>query len=300
MKVFLNGHFVEADRAGPGAFDAGFLHAIGLFETMQAFHGRVFRLEAHLDRLIQSARELGLAATIKLDPLCQAVEQTLKENQLLDARVRLTVTGGNLAMLSAARGEKQPPHQPTVLITATPPTLYPPEFFTAGVAAVVADARANPFDPLAGHKTTQYWSRLKSLSQAAAAGAGEALWLSVTNHLCGGAVSNAFIVKEERLLTPIARGEETQGAIPSATLPGITRGVVLESAEQLNIPVEKRMLDIRDILEADEIFLTNSSWQVLPVVKVEHNAIGTAGPGAVTRTIREHLLKTLARECPAV
>ncbi|MHB1157389.1 MAG: aminotransferase class IV [Phycisphaerales bacterium] len=299
MKIFLDGQFVEADGARVSAMDAGIQHGVGLFETMQAFNGRVFRIEQHIDRLITSAKELGLSNKLRAGPLCELVERTVHENDMTEARVRLTVTGGDLAMLNTARGltpAAKREHQPTVLCVATPPTEYPAEFFENGISAVIADPKANPFDPSAAHKTLNYWMRLRSLAQAATSGGGEALWFTVTNHLCGGAVSNAFIVKDGRLFTPIVRGEETTGTLPSAALPGVTRAAVLEVAEELDVPVEKKMLSINDVLEADELFLTNSSWQVLPVVKVESKTIHEGEVGDITRRIRERLLLCIRRE----
>ena len=156
-----------------------------------------------------------------------------------------------------------------MVVTAAPPTQYDAGFFEQGITALIARPGANPFDPAAGHKTLAYWSRLRTLRQAAAAGAGEAIWLNVTNHLASGAVSNLFIVKDETLLTPYARGEEVPEALPAPVLPGITRAAVIELAHTLDLPVQRRMLSVNDLLEADEVFLTNSSWLVLPVSRVE-------------------------------
>ena len=112
----------------------------------------------------------------------------------------------------------------------------------------------------------------------------------MTNHLCGGCVSNAFVVKDGALLTPIARGEEAQGGLPSPVLPGITRGAVIDAARELGINVTARLLTIDDVLGADELFLTNSSWSVLPVTAVEASAIGGGTPGEITRAMRTRLL----------
>ncbi len=264
---------------------------------MRSYNGRVFRLEAHIDRLVTSASQLGLTTQLRPDPLAEAVEHTLKKNDLPDARIRLTVTGGDLAMLAAARSGKKTEVRPSIVIQVTEPAVYPEEQFTHGVTAVIADPKANPFDPTASHKTLNYWTRLQSLMQAASAKAGEALWFTVTNHLCGGAVSNALLVKGGQLFTPIARGEEESGALPSPVLPGITRAAVLEAAAELNIPVTRRMLTINDVLEADELLLTNSSWLVLPVVKVEAKEIGDGKVGPITQQIYEALTKRIHAEC---
>ncbi|MEX2673143.1 MAG: aminotransferase class IV [Phycisphaeraceae bacterium] len=302
MKVYLDGQFIDAEDAKLSIFDAAVQHGVGLFETMHAYHGRVFQLDAHIARLVHSAGELGLTHRLKEKPLREAVEMTLTKNKLTEGRqrLRLTVTGGDLAMLSAARaGKGAEAQQPTICITPSEATVYPEGFFTEGVTVVIADPKANPFDPTAGHKTINYWVRLRSLMQAAQAGAAEALWFSVTNHLAGGAVSNALLVKDEQLYTPIARGEEVSGSLPSAVLPGVTRAAVLELAEELDLPVHRKMLTINDVLEADELMLTNTSWGILPVVRVEKETIGDGRLGKTTQQLYEALLKKIGRECAA-
>jgi branched-subunit amino acid aminotransferase/4-amino-4-deoxychorismate lyase len=160
--------------------------------------------------------------------------------------------------------------------------------------AVIADAKANPLDPTAGHKTLNYWWRLRELQTAAGRGAGEAIVLQVSNHVCGGCVSNLFAVKDGTLVTPIARGEEQEvggkGAIPSPVLPGITRARVLKEAKKMGLTVERRMMGIGDVLDADEVFLTNSSWGVLPVTSVEAEPIAAGTVGAVSRALRERVV----------
>lgn len=295
MDVYLNGRMVGAGEAKIGAEDAGLQHAVGLFETMSAHHGKIFRLDAHLARLSRSAAELGLSRQLDVEMLRQAVNQTLAHNKLEAARVRLTITAGSVSLLK--RDEKAPgAPEPTVLVVAQPPTVYDPAYFEDGVMALVAPPLANPFDPLAGHKTLSYWGRLRTLRQAASAGAGEAIILNITNHLAGGAVSNVFLAREGTLMTPIARGEEQPGALPAPVLPGVTRATILELAAAEGIPVERRMLSVEDLLDADEVFLTNSSWRVLPVSRVEKKAIGTGKVGEMTQALREGILGLIEKE----
>lgn len=293
--VFLNGRFVDADEARVSAFDAGFQHGVGLFETMSARLANgvvaVFRLEEHIERLIGSAGELGLSMSLKAPALAEAVTKTVLESGLPRARVRLTVTGGDLNLLARGKNDAggAKAGDPTVLIVAQPATEYPPEMFERGVMVSVADLKLNPFDPMAGHKTLNYWGRLRELQVAAAKKAGEALVFTVTNHLAGGCVSNVFLVKGGEIVTPIARGEEAEGkgiAIPSPVLPGITRGWVVEWAARRRIRVHTRMVTIEDVLGADEVFLTNSSWGVLPVVAVEKKEIGDGEVGEMTGEVR--------------
>ncbi len=299
MDLFLNGKMVPEAEAQVSVHDAGLQHGVGLFETMVARNGRVFRLRQHLGRLADSAVKLGLAQELHIEPLADAVRQTLAHNGLKEARVRLTLTAGTVSLLRAPAGATAAPPQPTLLIVATPPTQYDPSWFAQGIKVLIAPAGANPFDQLAGHKTLAYWGRLRALRQAASAGAGEAIWLNVTNHLAGGCVSNVFLVRDGALLTPIARGEEAPDALPAPVLPGITRAAVLELAQQRALTIDKRMLSVSDLLDADEVFLTNASWGVLPVTSVEKKTIGDGQVGAVTSALRAGWEKLVADETAA-
>jgi branched-chain amino acid aminotransferase len=325
--VFLNGSFVEPADARVSAFDAGFQHGVGLFETMTAVAGprgtrpRIPGLWEHLERLRVSASELGLVSTLHTNALAEAVERTAARES--DARpdtarfrIRLTISGGDLNLLHRPSAGAAPAsdHHPTLLIHAQPAAAYPDEMFERGVRVRVADLRINPLDPAQGHKTLNYWSRLRELQAAAAVGAGEALVFQITNHLAGGCVSNAFLVKSGELITPIARGEETEvasgagnpdpdrpppekgpsGVLPSPVLPGITRRWVLDWATGADVTVHRRMISIQDVLDADEVFLTNSSWGVLPVVGVEQSRIGTGEPGPTTRRLVRAFSELLA------
>ena len=293
MKVWINGQFVEAGDAKVGLFDAGFQHGIGLFETMLARGGAVLRLEAHLDRLAESARVLRLFDPLRIEPLAEAVQLSLERNGVKDARIRVSLSAGDMGRPFAganASGEPQAPPMPTIAVHVQPPTRYPDELFAKGVAVSIADNRANPHDPFAGHKTSTYWPRIAAVQRAAEVGCAEALWFSVSNHLASGSVSNVFLVKDGMLRTPLARGEEAAGAVRAPVLPGCTRAAVILWAEGTGVAVERAELSIHDVLAADEIFLTNSSWGVMPVVRVERHAVGGGAPGPVTRAMRERWL----------
>ena len=264
MKVWINGSFVDENEAKVGVFDAGFQHGVGLFETMIAKNGRVFQAEAHMNRLKTSAAGLRLTEKLHVEPLIEALHLTLKENGQSDARMRLTITGGDLNMLQ--RTGEQGSADPTVVIQSQPPTQYPDAFFKKGVHVTLASGRVNPYEFGAGHKTLNYWSKLLNLQLAAMQQCGEALWLTPSATLAGGCVSNLFAVKNGTLFTPTARGEEDEQAEPSAVLPGVTREVVIALAEELGIGTSRQSMTLDDAFDADELFLTNSSWGVLPVV----------------------------------
>jgi len=266
MKVWINGSLFEDKDAKIGVFDAGFQHGVGLFETMIAKRGTVFRAEQHMERLANSASVLRLTEKLQIQPLVEALGQVLEENNQEDARVRLTITGGDLNMLQQTG--QSGGGDPTIVIQTQPPTEYPETFYENGVLVSLASGRANPYELGAGHKTLNYWSKLLNLQLAAMQQCGESLWLTPSAHVTGGCVSNVFIVKEGTLFTPIAQGEEGGVDEPSAVLPGITRACVIELADELGIGTSKIIMTLDDVLAADEIFLTNSSWGILPVVGI--------------------------------
>ncbi len=300
-QVFVNGAFVDRSDARLSAFDAGIQHGIGLFETVRAtcegerveIHG----LEAHLQRLHTSAMELALTEALNIEALGEAIEQTVRKTNYRAARVRLTLTGGDLNLLRAAKpgGEGSPRRfDPTLIIDAQPATTYPAEMYEQGVLVTLANARCNPLEPTASHKTLNYWWRLRELQIAAGKGAAESLVFQVSNHAAGGCVSNLVVVKDGVVRTPIARGEEPAahggGApLPSPVLPGVVRSRVLALAEEQGLEVQRRMLTIDDVLDADELMLTNSSWGVLPVVRVETTQIAGGKPGPMARSMLESI-----------
>lgn len=294
--IFLNGEFIEdGSPAMVSAFDAGFTHGVGLFETMSARKNdagefEVVRLLDHIDRLGESAKQLRLTTELRRPALAEAVKRTAAKCGLDRQRIRLTITGGDLNPLAAAKNGEAPRHDPTILIVAQPATEYPDQMYEQGVAVALADLKVNPLDPMTAHKTLNYWGRLGELQNASAKGAAEALVFQVTNHLAGGCVSNAILVKDGRIVTPVVRGEETSGGLPSPVLPGITRAEVLDIARRQDIETMSRMLTIDDVLGADELMLTNSSWGILPVVRVESQNIAGGEVGAVTKKLLGELV----------
>lgn len=293
MTAWVNGSFVEDGEARVGLFDAGFQHGIGLFETMLARNGSVLDFEQHLGRMATSARELRLFDPLKTEPLAEAVQHALAKSAMRDARIRVTLTAGDMGRPFAganAAGAQAAAPQPTLAIHVQPPTRYPDELFESGVAVAIAENRANPLDSFSSHKTLMYWPRIAAVQRAAEVGCAEALWFTVTNHLASGSVSSVFLVKDGALRVPFARGEEPEGAMRAPVLPGCTRAKAIMWAEGEGRSVERANLAIDDVLAADEIFLTNSSWGVLPVVRIERHEVGGGKPGPVARAMRARWL----------
>jgi branched-chain amino acid aminotransferase len=299
--VWLNGAFVDESSASVSLRDAGLLHAAGVFTTMRSLGGGVLWLDRHLRRLRDSCEALFIPLQYKDDALSEAAAELLRRNELAGAgakaRLRLTVTRGT-ATQDPLHGVRV---DPTVFLTAAPLEPYPAEYYRRGMTVVLLDEqKLNPYDLQAGHKTLNYLSRLAALREANRRGAGEALWFNVHNYLQSGSVSNVFVVKGGALLTPPTPADlldpEVARAVPypkSAVLPGVTRSVVLELAQEAGIEVRRVGIDVSQLLEADEVFITNSAMHVMPVCRIERKAVGADEPGPLTSRLSEELARSI-------
>ncbi len=269
--VSINGQLVAADAACVSVFDSGFTQGIGLFETMRAVGGRIFRLDRHLERLRGSAGRLGWTVIPEPDELRNAVRQVVRATGNADARVRLTVTTGSV------REAGDGPPALTVVATAAPGGAYPEACYQSGVTVVIGKRyRQSAHDPTAGHKTTSYFARMTALREAYLAQAFESLWFTPEDMLAEGSISSVFLVLNECLVTP---------PLETPVLPGVTRGAVLELAAREGIAVAERPVTVDEVLDADELFLTNSMMGVMPVVRIERWPLGGERPGEITRRI---------------
>ena len=281
--VYLNGECIPAERAVVSVYNGGWLHGAGLFETMRAENGCVFRLDAHLDRLCASAERLVMPVERSALPDDAALRNLLERNGLSEARVRLTVSAGN--MLATDDPQEMPL---TVCATVAPLAAYPQKLYDTGIAVLISKYRQSSADPLAGHKTTNYLPRLIALRDAQKAACLEALWFTPENLLAEGSISNVFIVTDGKVATP---------PIDTPVLPGIARALVLQMCTDEGTKAEERPININDLLDADEAFLTNSIMQVMPICRVERRDIGEGEPGPVTRKLFKGYRERVVREC---
>jgi branched-subunit amino acid aminotransferase/4-amino-4-deoxychorismate lyase len=296
--VWINGNFVEEQAASISLRDAGLLHAAGLFTTMRSYGGKIFRLNQHLRRLRDSCDALFIPLTYKDDALTTAVAELLSQNQVSAGRLRLSVTRGH-AIQDPIHGLRL---EPNIFLTAADLEPYPADFYDRGMTVILLDEqKLNPYDIQAGHKTLNYFSRLSALREANRRGAGEALWFNVHNYLQSGSISNVFVVKDSKLLTPPTPQEmldpTVRDAMPypkSAVLPGITRAAIMELAHESKIEVNLASIDVNTLLEADEIFLSNSIMQIMPVCRIERRAIGNDRPGPITLDLSQRLTTLIA------
>ncbi|MFH1616862.1 MAG: aminotransferase class IV [Planctomycetota bacterium] len=280
-KVFLNDRLVDSNEACISIKDSGFLYGMGLFETMRSYNGVVFAINDHLDRLFSSAKSLSInVGTYDKKILFEAIHQTLAANGLKDARLRLTLTNGQIDT------DREP--TPTVVVSATQFEGYPSKYYEKGARVILSQFRQNPADPTYGHKTLNYMPRILALNTAREKHAAEALWFTVDNRLAEGCVSNIFLVKDSQLFTP---------PLETPVLAGVARKTVCQIAGQAALDMYEKNLFISDLLEADEVFLTNVIMEVLPVIQIEAHTIGDGKVGRVSARLKRLFVETVTKQC---
>ena len=263
-------------------------------------NGKVFRLRQHLERITRSAQTLGIAFSLGETQLAEMTEELLEANALADARLRLTITKGDL---HAATMENPTPPV-TLILSAAEFQPYPPALYEKGMTVIISRHKQNPESPHTGHKTTSYLDRLMGLRDAqqtlspSGGGAGEALWFTAqSNLLAEGSISNIFLVDKAGLLCtpPLTIPNKTNQRL---CLPGITRQVILELSAALNILPQERLLTIEDLLTAKEVFLTNAIMGLMPVTQIEPHPVNESKIGDLTQQLRLAYDKLLVIECP--
>jgi branched-chain amino acid aminotransferase len=281
--VYYNGKFVDEPQALLGIDNGGWLHGAGLFETMRAEHGRVFRLESHLARLRRSISSILMDVDDRALPSTEDFAELLTRNNLSAARIRLTVSAASML-----EGQRANHSLLTICATASSLTAYPDAHYRQGITVVICPFRLSPTDPIAGHKTTSHLPRLLALRRARQANCMETLWFTTANRLAEGSISNVFIVHEKTLKTP---------PLDTPVLPGIARSVVMELAGEESMETQECPLTIDDLLDADEVFLTNAIMQIMPVARVEKHDIGSGGVGPVAKKLRAAYRERVKQEC---
>lgn len=268
MIVCLNGQFLEAVKAKISLFDRGFFYGDGVYETLRTYNGAVWQLETHLERLHHSARLVGMDLHNDLEKIAIDLCETVRRNGFSESRIRLTVSRG-VTSWEKPEMTVHGTENPTIAITVTPFTPIDPVLYKKGVSIVTFPAER--FLPEA--KTLFFLPQLLARQAAHKSKAFEALLQTQSGHLTEGTISNVFVLHGDTLITPGAQ-----------ILFGVTRAFVLGLARK-RYKVVERPLILRDFTKASECFLTNTSWEVMPVIKINGKKIGKGTPGPVTQQI---------------
>lgn len=282
--VYLNGEFVPEHEAKISVFDRGFLYGDGIFETVRAYDGTVFRLQRHIERLFSSAEILSLSLPHGPEQFYNIVRETLQVNGLSNASVRLSVTRGICPVgISTANCS-----QPTVLCAGREIPDGQDDKQKSGVQAVIVQTRRTPTECLDSRaKTFNFLNNIMARIEADTVGAFEGIMLSPDGKLTEGTVSNVFFCHRGVLCTP---------SLNAGILPGIARETVLEIGISLGLQIREGIFEPGELLAAGEIFLTNSNWEVMPVVNLNGQAVGVGAPGEITAALAAGYAALVKRE----
>ncbi len=284
--AYINGKFVPEEEARVSVFDRGFLYGDGLFETIRAYHRRAFRIDDHLERLYRSCRELKIPLKMERKELKGAIGELLKKNDLSEAYLRLTLTrglhGGSLNFDTCS--------PPTLVITARELNPYPSSYYQKGIRAIIASIRQNSFSPLSSHKSLSYLTYLMAREEARGRDASEAILLNSKAEVTEGATSNIFLILNGEVFTPPEQ---------APLLPGITRKTVIEILPRLDLNCRICSILEQRLKEAEEVFITNSLMEVMPVTSIDARKVGDGMPGLITRSIARAYRELVEEETSA-
>src|SRR5229473_2247541 len=273
MKIYIDGKYFDEKSAKISVFDHGLLYGDGIFEGIRAYHGRVFRLKEHIDRLFYSAKAILLNIPRSHAEMMQAVVEACRRNKLRDGYIRLVVTRG-------PGGLGLNPHRckaPSVIIIADKIQLYPAELYERGLDIITVPTTRNLHSALnPAIKSLNYLNNILAKIEANNGGCEEAIMLNSEGYVAECTGDNVFIIKAGQMFTP---------PLSAGALYGITRSVVMDMAREASIPVSEPNLTRYDLFNADECFLTGTGAELIPVVKIDGRVIGTGKPGPVTKSL---------------
>ncbi|QQY07731.1 MAG: branched-chain-amino-acid transaminase [Candidatus Xiphinematobacter sp.] len=273
MKIHVDGTLYEEENAKISVFDHGLLYGDGVFEGIRFYNGRVFQLEAHIDRLFDSAHSICLKPPITKTGMQQALLETVRANQLQSGYIRLLLTRGigNLGL--------NPEHcrLPAVIIIADCINLYPAEIYRRGLKVITCTTRRTTSTALSPMvKSLNYLNNILAKIEASQAGAEEGLMLNEWGYVAECTADNIFIVRKQGIVTP---------PVTAGALAGITRSVIFDLALDLGISLKEADITRHEVFVADECFLTGTAAEIIPVAMLDGRRIGVEVPGPITQRL---------------
>jgi D-amino acid aminotransferase len=282
--VWLNGRVIGSRAARVSALDRGLLHGDGLYDTWRTYDGVPFATAAHLRRLAASAKRLGLPSPGDPRAWHERARRLVARNGFGDAAVRLTMTRGATgdALLPAHRG------RPTLLLTTRPLPRELGAQQARGIACVLLPFPRDAAFPWGTLKLLGHVSAVVGRREAQRRGAAEGLYVTRDDEVTEGTTSNLFVVTGGMLVTPPRE---------SGVLGGVTRDLTLRLARRLGVPVREAPLDVARVRGAAEVFVTASTIEVMPVVRLDGRRVGAGRPGPLTRRLQDAYRTEVRRLC---
>ncbi len=275
LQVYLNGIWYPEDKAKISVYDHGFLYGDGLFETMRAYNGKIFLLKEHFNRLTRSAKALKLKLPFNLEEFECILYTGLKKNNLQNARLRVTVSRG----YGRAGLDINLCPTPTVVVMISEFCGYPEHMYKQGISAqIVNTLRISQKALNPAIKSLNFLNNIMAKEEASVYEAADAIMLNQQGDLTEATTSNLFFIKYNIVMTPAAS---------CGLLPGITRRFVITLArcEQFEV-VEGRFLP-EELLNADEAFLTNTGFEIMPLTRINGQTVGEGVPGIITQKLHK-------------
>lgn len=274
-QVNVNGKLIDKAQATVSVYDHGLLYGDGVFEGIRVYAGKVFRLHEHIERLYESARHLFLEIPWSQDRLMQEVVRTVEANRKQDGYIRLVVTRGT----GTLGLDPNKCSEPQIIIIVDDISLYPAKYYEDGLEIITSSFIRNHPNALSPRvKSLNYLNNILAKVEAARAGCHEAIMLNHLGEVAECTGDNLFIVKHGIVRTP---------PISAGILEGVTRDTVIELAQAAGIVVQEVALTRHDVYAADELFLTGTGAEIIPVTRVDGRVIGPGKPGPITRQLRE-------------
>lgn len=272
MIIYINGRFFPLSEVRISPLDYGFMYGFSLFETLKSYDGRLFRLPEHLSRLREGAAYLEISKIPDDAGMERAIRETLRANNLKDARIRLTLSIGEGTLTPDTHSCQQP----TLMVAAAHFTSPGDDIYGKGYRAIISGYRRDSLSPLSKIKTGNYLASLLARTEARQKGAEEALLLNERGSLSECSTANIFIVKNKRIITPDEK---------SGILSGITRQEVLKICLQSGDDVEEREVRPEELFQADEAFITNSLLEIMPLTEINGHTLGKGFCGDITKKL---------------
>lgn len=277
--AYCNGKFVPESEASISCMDRGFLYGDGVFDTLRSIDGSIVSFYDHYERLREAADRLHIPITLRAMDLRTVLRDLLVQNQLSDAVIRLTLTRGltDSFGFGYTAGAK-----PTLVITVRPSRKLPPDLYQKGVSVEVQSLQPGGMD---GVKSTSAQTYVLAKQAALDKGSYETLLITAGQLVLEGTSSNVFMIRNGGIQTPPAE---------KGVLPGITRKRVIELlVDRLQWPFSEEFFTLNDLTEADEVFLTNTNVEILPVARISGKTIGNGGMGPMTQQLLAYFRQTL-------
>jgi branched-chain amino acid aminotransferase len=285
MKVYINGKFYEKKDAKISVFDHGLLYGDGVFEGIRSYNRLVFKLKEHVERLYESAHTIMLKIPLKPQEMVKAVVSTLELNKLKDAYIRVVITRG---IGDLGLDPRKCKGNACVIIIADKIVFYPQKLYKEGLKIITVPTVRNLPEALNPQiKSLNYLNNILAKIEANNCGFQEAIMLDSLGYVAECTGDNIFVVKRRELYTP----PQCMG-----TLRGITRDTVLDIAEKKHIPTHEHVLTRHEVYISDEVFLTGTAAEVIPVVKVDGRVIGNGRPGKITLILMKEFAKLTKTE----